>query len=283
MEGDLSVVKNGYLAGNDIEELTEVYMGDLVGDSVYERFGVEFPLLIKFIDAAQALSVQVHPGDELAAERHGAYGKTEMWYILDSEPGAGIYLGFNRDVTLDEYASAVENGTLPELLEYVEVEPGDAYFIPSGTVHAIDKGVTLAEIQQTSDITYRLFDWNRTDKEGNPRQLHTELAAEAIDFERRDDLNVTVAPVKGQAVRMQSCRYFASSVLSVDGSMTRPYMEIDSFIIYVCTKGSAEMVWDGGRDRIGKGETVLVPAEIDEITLEGRAEIIEVYIPDKKE
>ncbi len=283
VEGDLSVVANGYLAGNDIEELIEVYMGDLVGDTVYEKFGVEFPLLIKFIDAAEALSIQVHPDDALAAERHNAYGKTEMWYVLDSDADANLYLGFNRNVSREEYLDSVEAGTLSDMLTRVDVKPGDAYFIPAGTIHSIGGGVMVLEIQQTSDITYRVFDWNRTDKDGNSRELHTDLAVDAMDFHRRDDLDITVVPKPHEAVPMQSCDYFASSLLSVDGTMVRPYVELDSFVIYVCVNGSADMVWDGGREKIAKGETVLIPAEMDEITLEGKARIIEVYIPGKEE
>lgn len=283
VEGDLSVVANGYLAGNDIEELIEVYMGDLVGDTVYEKFGVEFPLLIKFIDAAEALSIQVHPDDALAAERHNAYGKTEMWYVLDSDADANLYLGFNRNVSREEYLDSVEAGTLSDMLTRVDVKPGDAYFIPAGTIHSIGGGVMVLEIQQTSDITYRVFDWTRTDKDGNSRELHTDLAVDAMDFHRRDDLDITVVPKPHEAVPMQSCDYFASSLLSVDGTMVRPYVELDSFVIYVCVNGSADMVWDGGREKIAKGETVLIPAEMDEITLEGKARIIEVYIPGKEE
>lgn len=283
VEGDLSVVANGYLAGNDIEELIEVYMGDLVGDTVYEKFGVEFPLLIKFIDAAEALSIQVHPDDALAAERHNAYGKTEMWYVLDSDADANLYLGFNRNVSREEYLDSVEAGTLSDMLTRVDVKPGDAYFIPAGTIHSIGGGVMVLEIQQTSDITYRVFDWNRTDKDGNSRELHTDLAVDAMDFHRRDDLDITVVPKPHEAVPMQSCDYFASSLLSVDETMVRPYVELDSFVIYVCVDGSADMVWDGGREKIAKGETVLIPAEMDEITLEGKARIIEVYIPGKEE
>ncbi len=283
VEGDLSVVANGYLAGNDIEELIEVYMGDLVGDTVYEKFGVEFPLLIKFIDAAEALSIQVHPDDALAAERHNAYGKTEMWYVLDSDADANLYLGFNHNVSREEYLDSVEAGTLSDMLTRVDVKPGDAYFIPAGTIHSIGGGVMVLEIQQTSDITYRVFDWNRTDKDGNSRELHTDLAVDAMDFHRRDDLDITVVPKPHEAVPMQSCDYFASSLLSVDGTMVRPYVELDSFVIYVCVDGSADMIWNGGREKIAKGETVLIPAEMDEITLEGKASIIEVYIPGKEE
>lgn len=281
VEGNLSVVSNGKLAGNNIEELIEVYMGDLVGDSVYEKFGLEFPLLIKFIDAADVLSIQVHPDDKLAAERHNAYGKTEMWYVLDNDPGAELCLGFNRKVSREEYLESVKNGNLPELLDRVKVKPDDAYFIPAGTIHAIGKGLLVAEIQQTSDITYRVFDWNRVDDNGNPRELHTELAVDAINFGDHEEYNVTVSPKKGEAAQMQSCPYFASSVLSVNGEMVRPYVELDSFVIYICLEGKADLVWEKGRETIKKGETMLIPAEIDEITFEGDAKIIEVYIPGK--
>ena len=166
LDGNRSVVRNGPLKGNDLEELIEVYMGELVGDRVYERFGLQFPLLIKYLDVQQPLSVQVHPNDDLAAERHGSYGKTEMWYVIDSEKDAELCLGFNRPVTKEEYLRHVADGTLADILARVPVKPDNAYFIPAGAIHAIGKGILIAEIQQTSDITYRVFDWNRVDKNG---------------------------------------------------------------------------------------------------------------------
>ncbi len=182
VESDVSVVKGGLLDSNPLDELVEVYMGDLVGDKVYERFGEEFPLLVKIIEARERLSVQVHPTDEIAAARHGAYGKTEMWYILSREPGARLFIGFREGVTREVYAAAVADGSVGGLLNEVPVEPGDAFFIPAGTVHAIGEGIVLAEVQQTSDVTYRIFDWNRVGADGKPRELHTEWALDAIDF-----------------------------------------------------------------------------------------------------
>lgn len=173
VEGDVSVVSNGFLKSNNLEEITEVYMGDLVGEKVYDTYGLEFPVLVKFIDAHDVLSVQVHPDDGLARERHGSRGKTEMWYVADCEPGAYLYVGFNRPVTRDEYLRAVSEGTLTDLLMRYEVRKGDAYYIPAGTVHAIGPGLLIAEIQETSDITYRISDWGRLGRDGKPRQLHT--------------------------------------------------------------------------------------------------------------
>ncbi len=181
VEGDISIVENGFLAGNSLLEVAEVYMGDLVGDSIFDRFGVEFPLLIKFIDAADFLSVQVHPDDAMARERHNSYGKTEMWYIVESDQGE-LIAGFNRKLDREQYLRHFNGGSLKEILNHEAVAPGDIYFMPAGRIHAIGPGVLLAEIQQTSDVTYRIYDWDRIDDQGNPRELHTDLALDAIDF-----------------------------------------------------------------------------------------------------
>ncbi|MCF6358465.1 MAG: class I mannose-6-phosphate isomerase, partial [Draconibacterium sp.] len=182
VEGNISLVENGFLAGNNLQEIIEIYMGDLVGDSVFKKFGEEFPLLIKFIDAQQDLSIQVHPNDELSKKRHNAYGKTEMWYIIDAKEDALINSGFEGEVTKEQYLKYVEKGNLTDLLHFDKVVEGDVFFIPAGRVHAIGKGVLVAEIQQTSDVTYRIFDYNRKDDKGNLRELHTKLAVDAIDF-----------------------------------------------------------------------------------------------------
>jgi len=181
VDGNVSVVSNGYLAGNTLEELLEVYMGDLAGDEVYEHFGNEFPLLIKFIDANDDLSIQVHPNDEMAAERHNSYGKTEMWYVLQADKGSKLQSGFNQQVDQEKYLEKLEKTELTDILNFEEVTAGDVFFIPAGRVHAIGRGILLAEIQQTSDITYRIYDYDRRDDKGNPRELHTDLALDAID------------------------------------------------------------------------------------------------------
>lgn len=278
VEGDISVVANGNLAGNTLLELIEVYMGDLVGDKIYERFGLEFPILIKLIDAADALSIQVHPDDELSKERHGAYGKTEMWYILGNDQDASLYLGFNQKVTKEEYLKSLNSGELKNILNDIKVKPDDAFFIPAGSIHAIGKGILIAEIQQTSDVTYRVFDWNRVDDNGDARELHTELAIDAIDFDDTESHNITVVPKQNEVVEMQSCQYFTSSVIDVNGTIVREYNERDSFNIYICLEGELNIKTSQGSEVIVKGETILIPAIIDAVELSGLGKIIEVYM-----
>ena len=206
VDGDISVVANGKLKGNNLQELIEIYMGDLVGDRVFEKYGEEFPLLIKLIDADDNLSIQVHPDDKLAAERHHSFGKTEMWYVVGHEPDARLYLGFNQPVDKEKYLEYLEAGKLAELLNAYKVEDGDSYFIPAGTIHAIGKGLLIAEIQQTSDITYRVFDWNRVDpKTGKGRELHTALALDAIEYKARSDYKTIAAPRTNAPVTLEKC------------------------------------------------------------------------------
>ncbi len=278
VEGDISVVSNGKLRGNNLQELIEVYMGELVGDRIYEKFGLEFPLLIKLIDAQDVLSIQVHPDDQLAAKRHNSYGKTEMWYVVDNKPGASLYVGFKGDVTREQYLKAVAEGTLPSLLNRYEVKKGDAYFIPAGTIHAIGKGLLIAEIQQTSDITYRVDDWGRVDKNGKPRQLHTELAVDAIDFASHANLNVTRTPKRNEAVTIEQCNYFTTNLLEIKGEVEREYVTLDSFVIYMCLEGGAEVLCGEHHETLAKGETMLIPAEADSVTLQGEAQLLEIYI-----
>lgn len=276
--GDISVVANGKLAGNNLEELTEVYMGDLVGDHIYNRFGLLFPLLIKLIDAQDDLSIQVHPNDQLARERHNSYGKTEMWYVLACEPGAALYVGFNKPVTREEYLKHVNDGTLADILDRVPVKPGDTFFIPAGAIHAIGRGILIAEIQQTSDITYRVFDWNRVDANGKGRELHTELALDAIDFDSKQQYNKTRAPRRNEAVNLVESPYFVTNVVEVSGELQRNHEDKDSFVIYMGTEGSLELIWKDGQETIAQGETVLVPACLDAVTLRGEGRVLEVYM-----
>jgi mannose-6-phosphate isomerase len=277
VEGDVSVVKDGFLKENPLDELVEVYMGDLVGDRVFERFGAEFPLLIKFIDARLRLSVQVHPTDEIAARRHGAYGKTEMWYIVACEPGAKLFIGFREGVTREIYSAAVADGTVGELLNEVPVQPGDAFFIPAGTVHAIGEGITLAEIQQTSDITYRIFDWNRTDDKGQPRELHTELALDAIDF-TAPVRRVTRRPPAGEAALVVDSPYFTVNLVDVAGVAERFLSGRDSFTIYICLAGEAKLSTPGGELTLGPDTVAMIPADQDEIVISGNATLLETYL-----
>lgn len=281
VENHLSVVSNGFLEGNDILELVEIYMGDLVGEKIYDKYGIEFPLLIKFIDATQDLSIQVHPGDQLAKERHGAYGKTEMWYVISADPGSRLNSGFNQPVDREKYLEYLKNGKLTDLLNFVDVHPGDAFFIPAGRVHAIGKGILLAEIQQTSDVTYRIFDYNRTDKKGKKRKLHTELALEAIRFETLKDYRTTYSVVKNKSSEIVSCPYFTTRIFDFDQPVLKDYSLLDSFVIYICIGGGCSVTWEEGMESVYLGDTVLIPATLGEFTLapvNGNSKLLEVYI-----
>jgi len=267
VEGNISVVSNGYLAGNTLEELIEVYMGDLVGDQVFESFGIEFPLLIKFIDANDDLSIQVHPNDELSKERHNAFGKTEMWVVLQADKGSKLQAGFNQQVDKEEYLEKLENNELTDILNFEEVSAGDVYFIPAGRVHAIGKGILLAEIQQTSDITYRIYDYDRIDKEGNPRELHTDLALDAIDFTIFPEYKSQYKPKLNESVELVKCKYFTTNVLEFNKVVEKDYNQLDSFVIYICLEGTLQIETESGSETIQKGETILIPAVIDSVRL----------------
>lgn len=278
--GDESVIANGFLAENNLNELLEIYMTDLVGERNYEKYGLGFPLLIKFIDANDNLSVQVHPDDELAQRKYGQSGKTEMWHVIAAEPGAGLYVGFNQKVTKEQYVQAVENGTLAEMLKFYPVQPGDTFMIPAGTVHAIGKGVLLAEIQQPSDVTFRIFDWNRVDDEGNPRELHTAEALEAIDF----DLNlgtfkVDYKPELNKTIPLVHSEYFNTNLIEFDQVLTKSFAQIDSFVIYMCLEGFMHLEYGDEHIVFKTGDVVLIPAEMEEVTFVPgeNARMLEVY------
>lgn len=281
VEGDISVVSNGNLAGNDLEELIEVYMGDLVGDKVYDQFGMEFPLLIKFIDANDVLSIQVHPDDELSKERHNAFGKTEMWYVIEADKGSELIVGFNQEVDKAKYVAKLEEGKLEEILNNEPVKKGSCFFIPAGRVHAIGKGILLAEIQQTSDVTYRMYDWNRTDDQGNPRELHTELAVDAIDYSFEKKYRTDYETEINQTKELVRCPYFTTNTLEFDKQIEKDYSQLDSFVIYMCLDGDFTIESeDGITTEVAKGETVLIPAALENVILfpKGKTEILEVYI-----
>lgn len=281
VEDNISVVSNGLLADNDLQELIEVYMGELVGDKVYEQFGIEFPLLIKYIDATDNLSVQVHPDDETARERHNAYGKTEMWYVVDADPGASLILGFNRETDKSEYLQALHAGRLPELLHTETVHTGDVFFVPAGLVHSINKGCFIAEIQQTSDITYRIHDYNRLGPDGQPRELHTDLATDVIDYSYHPRHRVNYTPTDNTPVQLVKCPYFTTNLLVLDRDLERDYFRLDSFVIYMCLQGRFTIT-TGECDPVlvQQGETVLIPACFKNITLypDEVTRLLEIYI-----
>lgn len=280
LPGNLSVASNGFLKSNDLEELIEVYMGDLVGDKVYEEYGEEFPLLIKFIDAREKLSVQVHPNDDLAADRNEGRGKTEMWYIMDAAPGSVVYVGFNREVSAEDYMKAASDGTIPSLLQTYEARKGDIFYIPAGTLHAIGEGIILAEIQEASDITYRVDDWGRVGKNGKPRRLHLAEALDAIDFSYGRDYLKTVSRQSNINTLREavSSPYFTTNLIQLDGEMLRDHESLDSFVVYICTEGHAAISTNGGNETLDAFQCLLIPAEADEVRLQGKATLLEVFI-----
>lgn len=279
VEGNISVVDNGSEKGRTLKEIINTHKGDLVGEKIFKEFGDDFPLLIKFIDARTDLSVQLHPNDELARQRHNSFGKTEMWYVLQADEGAKLNIGFKETLDKREYLEHLENGKIVELLNFEEVQKGDSVFINTGKVHAIGGGVLLAEIQQTSDITYRIYDWDRVDDEGNSRELHTALALDAIDFEKKEDYKLSYEKKENTSSEVASCDYFTTNYLPVKGKLKKDYSDLDSFVIYMCVDGKCKITMEGNSEKLQKGESILIPASCSELLLEADyAELLEVYI-----
>lgn len=279
LDENVSVIRNGKLAGKSLDVLLQEYKGELVGKHVYEKFGDTFPLLFKFIDAEKDLSVQLHPNDELAKVRHGSFGKTEMWYIVNTDKDAKLILGFNQPVNENKYKKYLEQKRIADILQYKSIQKGEAYLVESGTVHAICKGVFLAEVQQASDITYRIYDWGRLGVSGELRELHTDLALAAIDFKQKD--SGLVYDNKINEVN-SLCRtpYFNTNKLLVSGTLTRDLSEKDSFVVYMCVEGEGEVFVNGKSEHISLGESFLVPALCGGLEIKGEnIELLEVYIP----
>ncbi len=279
VSGDVSVVSNGDLVNTSLQVLIDKYPEALLGKSVVERFGKEFPILIKFIDAKQDLSIQLHPNDELAQKRHNSFGKTEMWYVMDADDGSELIVGFNENVTKEAYCKSLEENTLLELLNYEPVKEGDTFFIQTGKIHAIGAGVLLAEIQQTSDVTYRVFDFNRKDKDGNLRELHTEMALDAIDYKKKDDFKVDYDKTSDCGNIMVDSPYFKTTYLNLTHDLIQDTSTRDSFTIYMAVGGTAHIETNEGVVVIKKGETVLIPAMANRINIKTEgAKLLEVTI-----
>ncbi|MCH5175307.1 MAG: class I mannose-6-phosphate isomerase [Prevotellaceae bacterium] len=261
-----------------INQLVEFYKERLVGRHVYEVYGNTFPLLVKFIDARQDLSIQVHPDDETARRQNKECGKTEMWYLMTSDEEASIYSGLSKEITQEKYKEMVNEGTICEALCRYSVKEDDVFFLPAGRVHAIGAGCFLAEIQQTSDVTYRIYDFKRKDKDGNYRQLHTEEAAEAIDFRVYPDYRTNYEFRANKAVSLVDCHYFTTSVYSIDYPIAIDQAAFDSFVILIGLKGIGEVRTDDDLGTLKEGETMLIAAENKQITLSGNMKFLEVHI-----
>ena len=277
--GDESVVANGECKGKTLNEVLAEMKQKLVGEENYKRFGDRFPLLIKFIDARQDLSIQVHPDDETAHRQGKAMGKTEMWYVMDSDEDASLKVGLKKKITPEEYARMVEDDTICDALGNYKVKSGDCFFIPAGRIHAICSGSFIAEIQQTSDVTYRIYDYKREDKYGNYRELHTKEAAEAIDYTVLDDYRTEYTPVKNEATQLVSCPLFTTAVYDLTEPMTLDYSELDSFVILIALKGEGSILMPSGETySFREGESILLPATTETVKVEGNIKFLETFV-----
>jgi mannose-6-phosphate isomerase len=285
-DNGMGIVRNGPLNGLSLQEAIERYGEELLGSAVYNDRYRKFPLLIKILDASDILSVQVHPGDEYAnIHENGELGKTEMWYIIDAKPGSRLVYGINQGISRENFRHALEQGQLEECLRELEVRPGDVLYIPAGLVHAIGGGILICEIQQNSDTTYRVYDWNRVDDRGNPRELHIEKALDVIDFEGRysgsrlEGLNLREE--SGQRILYTACDYFAVEKLIVDGAME---LQLDGkrFQTLTCLDGSCRIEYEGGSADLLSGNSCLIPASLPNITLRGNCTVLRAYVPDKE-
>lgn len=276
VENDVSVIANGFFKGKSLNEIISEFPKEVLGTKVHEQFGQQFPLLFKYLDAREDLSIQVHPNDELAAKRHNSFGKTEMWYVMQADDDARLIVGFKEKSSKEAYQKSLENKTIIDILDTKKVKKGDVFLLETGTVHAIGAGTVIAEIQQTSDITYRLYDFDRVDAQGNKRELHIDLALDAINY------NVVEAQkdysrVKNSSNEMVNCPYFTTNFIPLDGKIE---VEKDkkSFTVYMCVEGNFEIENKGESYSYKTGDTVLIPAEMALFEINGKASLLEIYI-----
>lgn len=279
VKGSESVAANGPYAGKTLSEITAELQDKLVGTDNYKRFGNEFPLLVKFIDACQDLSIQVHPNDEEAKKYGMKHGKSEMWFIMDSDPDAYLRCGLKKQITPEQYKAMVDDSTICDAIAEFPVKADDCFYIPAGRIHSIGKGCFLAEIQQTSDVTYRIYDFNRRDKDGNLRELHTQKAAECIDYNVLHDYRLDYVPASNQGVSLIRCKHFNTAVYDLDEPMTLDYSELDSFVIIVGIKGEATFTDNEGNTMtLRGGESMLIPATTKIINVDGKIKFLETYV-----
>ena len=276
VQGDVSVIANGNLKGTSLTTLIEEFPAAVLGTKVHEQFGVAFPLLFKYLDAKEDLSIQVHPNDELAMKRHNSFGKTEMWYVMQADVDARLIVGFKEQSSREEYLKSLENKSLESILNSVHTKPGDVFFLNTGTVHAIGAGMVVAEIQQTSDITYRLYDFDRKDADGNTRELHVELALDAINYDKTES-EKSYSKTENKSNTIVDCPYFTTNFIPLNGAI-----EVDnngdSFKVYMCIDGDFEIEYNNNKFNYSKGDTVLIPAALKSLKLNGKASILEIYI-----
>ena len=275
-----SVVTNGDFEGDEINDLVETFMGDLVGEDVFDKYGEQFPLLIKIIDANDWLSVQVHPDDELAEKRDIGYGKTEMWYVMQADPGAELVSGFNCEMNRMKYIRVLKDNAIQTVLNHETAEKGDVFYIPAGRVHALGPGILVAEIQQTSDTTYRIYDWDRIDVAGMRRELHIPQSLDAVDFDPVENYKTPYTPVLNKTVPMVDSPYFTTNILTLNGEMAKDYSELDSFVLLMPVEGEISLEWENGSIFVTTGEVVLIPNVIEKVNIKAQNEckILEIYV-----
>ena len=279
VSGDETVVADGDLAGKTLRDLTRQFKGDFVGNAVYDKFGEEFPLLIKFIDAKTPLSVQVHPSNEIAKERHNSFGKNEMWYVMQADKNAELIVGFDKKVTREAYKEHLENNTILDVMHHETVKKGDTFYIPTGRVHAIGAGVLLAEIQQTSNITYRIYDYDRVDaKTGEKRELHNDMAIDVLDYKVHKNYKSEYHLEKNISNKLVHSPYFRTNILDINTVVEKDYSKIDSFVIYMCVEGAVNLICERRTYTINEGETLLLPASLKKVKLNAKeGKILEAY------
>lgn len=273
---DISVINNGTFTGKNLNELIDLFPKEILGKTVYARFGKQFPLLFKYLDAREDLSIQLHPNDELAKARHNSYGKTEMWYVMQADENARLIVGFKESTSKEEYLQKLESKDILSLLEEIPVKKGDVFFLETGTIHAIGAGIVIAEIQQTSDITYRIYDWDRVDANGNERELHTELALEAINYQTtsaKKEYNTT----ENKSTSVVDCPYFKTNIIPLNGEISIDKND-DSFMVLMCTEGSFELFLKDEKYLYQTGDTVLLPAVLTSFVIKGTATLLEITV-----
>jgi mannose-6-phosphate isomerase len=280
LKDNISVVKNGFLADNNLTEIIEIYMEDLLGPKIYDLFGTTFPLLIKFIDASDNLSVQVHPNNEIAREKHQSFGKTEAWYIMDADTDAFLISGFKQNISKNEFIARLNNNKILPVLNKTNVKSGELYHIPAGRIHAAGKGILFAEIQQASDITYRIYDWDRTSMSGESRELHLDLALDALDFSEVKRAQTPYVLSKNQPTRLLRNDFFTLNLIYIDQPINKSYTDCQSFVVYLCVEGNTEIITETTTLTLTKGESLLIPYEILEVQINPKntVKIIEIFI-----
>ena len=276
VENDVSIVSNGIFKGKSLNDLVNEFPEAVLGSSVYKEFGRQFPLLFKFIDAREDLSIQLHPNDELAKKRHNSFGKTEMWYVMQADEKANLIVGFKEKSSQEDYLKHLHNATLVSILDTKEVEKGDVFFLETGTIHAIGAGIVVAEIQQTSDITYRVYDFDRVDAHGNKRELHNDLALEALNYDVVS-AHKKYSREENTSNNIVDCQYFTTNYIPLNGVLHLNYTS-DSFRVFMCVEGSFVLDYENVEYNYAVGDTVLIPAEMTNFSISGNASVLEIYI-----